>query len=231
MFRFAVTVAAVVVTTGCGLVDSDITDFQLFVRDKQFTVDTAQWELQGVDQFTSTDCSQSAGICAVGAEQVCSDGQCFGRCDGATDTCELQILVALWQSVNVDSENPELRTLAEQPVVDVEIDNITYEITENSLTIDTPEFKVYAAPATIMSPGDPEALQVGTIAPVTSQTLVSLTNVELTSDGRDILADFMGDYQTSFNIIVATEIFVGDGDTVPTGALSANVQVRAHAGL
>lgn len=216
---------------GCGLVDPDITHFELYIRDKQFTVDTAQWELQDVDSFTSIDCSASAGLCAAAAEQACTSGQCFGRCNGQTDTCELQVIVALWQMVDVKTENEELQTIDDQPVIDVTIDAIEYEVTENTLTIDTPELTVYAAPQTIMSPGDPEARPLGTIPAITSRTMVATTAVEFTDEGRATLKSFMDDFMTPFNIIVGTEVIVGMGDTVPSGAMTANVQVRAHAGL
>jgi len=225
------TAATTAATAGCGLVDPDIGDFDLFIRDKQFTVDTAQWELQDVDTFTSIDCSQSTGICAAAAEQACTSGQCFGRCNGQTDTCELQVIVALWNVVDTQQENSELQTIEDQPLIDVTIDSIDYEVTENTLTIDTPAFTVYVAPSTIMSPGDPEAQAIGTIPAVTSRTMVALTSVELTDDGQATLKSFMDDFMTPFNIIVGAELIVGMGDPVPTGAMTSNVQVRAHAGL
>jgi hypothetical protein len=219
-----------VLSAGCGLVDPDITNFDLYIQDKMFTVDTQQWELQGVDAFTSTDCSATPGVCAVAAEQACAEGQCFGRC-GLESTCELQIVVALWQMVDTDAENPELETVADQPVIEVTIDSIAYEVTENSLNVATPELTIYAAPSTIMSPGDPEAREVGTIAPVAPATLIPSTDVVISQGGREVLSDFMGDYMNPFNIIVASEVIVGAGDTVPDGRLSASVRVRAHAGL
>ncbi len=216
---------------GCGLVSSDITDFDLFIKDKQFTVDTEQWELSDVPAYTMIDCSQSAGICAAAAEQACAEGQCFGRCDVATDTCELQVVVALWQMVDVKTENSELNTIDDQPVIDVTIDAIDYEVNENTLTIDTPEFTVYVAPSTIMSPGDPEAEAIGTIPGISSRTMIGLTSIELTDDGKATLKTYMDDFMTPFNIIVGAELIVGMGDPVPSGSMTANVQVRAHAGL
>ncbi len=216
---------------GCGLVDPDITHFELFIKDKQFTVDTAQWELQDVDTFTDIDCSGNAGICATAAQQACTSGQCFGSCNADSQTCELQVIVALWQMVDVKTENEELMTIDDQPLIDVTIDAIEYEVTENTLTVDAPEFTVYAAPQTIMSPGDPEARPVGTIPGVTARTMVARTSVEFTDEGKATLKSFMDDFMTPFNIIVGTEVVVGMGDTVPSGSMTANVQVRAHAGL
>lgn len=224
--------AALALSAGCGLVDPDITDFELFIRDKQFTVDTAQWGLTDVDAYTGTDCTQQAGVCSAAAQQACTEGQCFGRCDAeGTGTCELLVLVNLWQPVVLGMDNPELATLDDQPLVDVMIDSIQYEVTENTLDVATPTFTIYVAPSTIMSPGDPEAEPVGTIAPVAAGTLVPLTDVTITADGQAALQRFMTDYSTPFNIIVGSEMVLAQGDTVPTGGMTARVQVRAHAGL
>jgi hypothetical protein len=216
---------------GCGLVDPDITNFELYVQEKQFTVATDDWGLADVPDFTSIECADMPGFCAQGAMAACEPGQCVGRCNGESDTCELQVLVALWQPVNVDAENPELRDIASEPVVEVEIDTIEYTVTENTLNVATPPFTIYVAPSTIMSPGNPEARAIGTIEMVAAGTLVPTTQVEITAEGRAALGDFMGDYMTPFNIIVGAELIIGMGDTVPTGAMSAEVQVRAHAGL
>ena len=61
--------------------------------------------------------------------------------------------------------------------------------------------------------------------------MVALTSVELTEDGQATLKRYMDDFMTPFNIIVGAELIVGMGDPVPSGAMTANVQVRAHAGL
>jgi hypothetical protein len=214
-------------------VDPDITNFDLFIQDKEFTVDTDQWALSGVDAFTSTDCSGAmSGICAtvVQSSEVCEPGQCFGSC-GANDTCELTIVLQLWQAVDMSADNPEINTVADEPVVSVTIDSIAYQITENTMNVETPAFTVYASPSTIMSTGDPEALAVGTIAPVPPATLIPETDIEITPDGQTALQNKMGDYMTPFNIIVGSQIVVGQGDPVPQGRLSAVVRVRAHAGL
>jgi hypothetical protein len=218
--------------TGCGLVNPDVTNFDLYIKDKEFTVDTAQWNLQGVDSFTSMDCSQQ-DFCAAAVEQaqVCEPGQCFGRCAPDTHTCELQVVLQLWQTVDMSSDNPEINTVANEPVVQVSIDNIAYQVVENTMNVETPIFTVFAAPSTIMSTGDPEADAVGQIPPVPPDTLVPETDITIDQNGQDALASKMGDYMTPFNVIVGAEIDIGQGDPVPQGKLTAVVRVRAHAGL
>jgi len=235
MHRLVVGVAMAVglCLTGCGLVDSNITNFDLYIKDKMFTVDTSQWQLQGVDAYTRAQCTPSPDQCAAALDQsmACKPGQCFGHCDASTNTCQLQILLSLWQTVDMSTDNPEINTVASEPVVQVTIDSIAYQVIENTLNVPTPEMTVYAAPSTIMSPGDPEAKPVGTIPSINANELVGETTVMMTPDGDANLGTYMGDYMTPFNIIVGSEIDVGMGDVVPDGRLTAVVRVKAHAGV
>ena len=230
-FAWSACVTAALALSGCGLISSDVTNFDLTLPDKTFTVDTASWGLGNVDAFTSTSCSANAGVCAAAAQQACNQGQCFGSCDSATQTCDLKVLVSLWQPVDLVAEKPELQTINNQPLVGVTIDKLEYQVIENSMNVATPPMTMYIAPATVMAPGDPQAHAIATIPAVPAGTTQALMAIELTADGKTQLAKFMGDYATPFNIIVGAELDVKQGDTVPAGRLAAKVVVTAHASL
>jgi hypothetical protein len=222
---------AAAATAGCGLIDSDITQFDLSMPERTFTVDTEQWELSSDASLPSIDCSGMPGVCSTGIDQYCGSEACFGSC-GATDECQIKVLVSLYRTVNLYDEKPELQTLDDQPLVDVTIDRIYYVATENTMNVSSPELTVYLAPQTIMNPGDPQARAIGVIAPLPAQTLVlDPIDVDLTPEGRDILRQFMTDYRTPFNIIVGAEVDIQAGDTMPEGRVVAKVSVDAHAGL
>jgi hypothetical protein len=224
-------VSAAFALSGCGLISSDVTNFDLTLPAKSFTVDTTSWGLTNVGTFTSTDCSANQGVCAAAAQQACNQGQCFGSCDSGTQTCDLKVLVSLWQAVDLVAEKPELATINNQPLVGVSIDKLEYQVTENSLNVATPPMSMYIAPATVMAPGDPQAQLIATIPPIPAGAIQPLMPVTLTADGKAQLAKFMGDYKTPFNIIVGAQIDVKMGDVVPMGRLGAKVLVTAHASL
>jgi hypothetical protein len=229
VFAFAFVVAAM--SGGCGLISSDVTNFDLTLPDKTFTVDTQQWMLTNADTFLSTDCSANRGECAAAANQVCKSVTCFGSCDASTNTCDAQVLVSLYQTINLLTDKPELKQINDAPLVNVHIDSIDYVVTENSLNIDTPELQLYVAPATIMAPGDPQASEIGTIAPIPAGTTPPMMTITIGSDGQAALSKFMGDYMNPFNIIVGTTLDLKMGSTIPMGRLTATVKVAAHAQL
>lgn len=215
----------------CGLIDTDIADFDLSLPQKDIVIDTGQWELTGEESMPSVDCSERAEACSLGIEELCgADGVCVGSCN-ADQTCDVKILVNLWHDFDLAKEKPELEEIEGQPLVSVEIKKIAYRVKENTLNVDTPEMTVYVAPAGVMSPDDPQAQAIGTLAPISAGMVSDEEEVTLTPNGRAILAGFMQQYSVPFNLIVGTEIDIHAGDLVPTGRLTTVVLVTAVAGI
>lgn len=216
---------------GCGLVDPNITNFDLALPNKTFTIDSANWGLMNADQLTSQTCTVSPDPCAAAAEQACAMGTCIAQCNATSLTCDLTLFVSLFTPVDLLVEKPELATIQDEPVIDVTIDAITYRVMENTLNVATPEMKVYAAPMTVTRAGDPLAREIGTVPAIPAGMTMGETDVVLSPSGKATLAEFMGDFKTPFNIIVGSNLLVQQGDAVPAGKLVVNVGVKAHAGV
>lgn len=226
--------------SGCGLIDSDVTNFDLTLPDKAFSVDASGWNVnqQAADQFLSMSCSNTPqNICTTAAMQACPQN-CSGSCSMTTNTCELELNVSAYTGVNLVMEKPELQMINDQPVIKVTIDSVRYTVTANTLNVATPELGVYVAPITVMDPKDPMAKKVGTIASVPAGATVAARDMTYTTDGKQALVDTMSTYKTPFNVIVGTgggpsdpKLVIKMGDPVPTGKLDAIVQIKAHAGL
>ena len=223
-------VALVAPSSACGLIDSDITNFDLALPNKQFTIDASRWGLVDADQLVNQACTTSPDPCAAAAQQACAEGSCLAMCDATTSTCDLTLFVSLFNEIDLQTEKPELQTIQNQPVLDVTVDSIKWEVTANTLNVDTPEMVVYVAPSTVMTP-DARAKRVGTVPPVPAGTTQPGTDITFDPMGKAHLAEFMGDYKTPFNIIVGSSLLVEQGDTIPAGAVTVRVSVEAHAGI
>ena len=230
MVRCLLLVAVAGLVGGCGLIDPNVTNFDLGLPDKTFTVDTSKYfAVSGT--YEGVACQpQGPDVCAA-AEQACHEGQCTGSCNASSSTCDLTVVVAPWKNVDLYNEKQELHTIQDQPLIDVTIDAIHYEVSENTLNVPTPQFDVYVAPATVMSPDSDEAQPIGTIGPVEAGATVAPREFELTADGRAALAARMGDFRTPFNIIYASTMVLADGSPIPQGRLTAKISIEAHAGL
>lgn len=216
---------------GCGLIDSDVTQFDLGLPDKQFTVDASSWGLDNPEALMSTQCQVSPDPCPGLAAQACREGQCIAACNAGSLTCDLTVFVSLYQRIDLLAEKPELQQINDEPVIDVEIDDIHYEVTANTFNVATPEMGVWAAPSTVMAPGDPGSKRVGTVPPVAAGATLPRTAMTFDADGKANLRSFMGAYRTPFNIVVGSGITLHQGDPVPQGAMTVKVSISAHAGL
>jgi hypothetical protein len=221
-----------VALSGCGLIDSDITDFDLTLKDKAFSVDASGWQVDQsqADVLLSYDCSSAPDYCNTAAVNACPMN-CSAECSATSNTCELGLDVGLYQTIDLVTEQPELKEVNDRAVIEVSVDAVLYQVTSNTLNVETPEMKVYVAPSTIMDPADPMAKHIGTIAPVAAMSVVAKREMTFSPTGRAALVDIMGTYKTPFNIIVGSQIIMTSGDTAPTGRLDALVTIEAHAGL
>jgi hypothetical protein len=218
---------------GCGLISSDVTNFDLTLPDKNFTIDATSWQVDQTQasQLLAMSCTGNS-LCDTAAQAACSMG-CSGECK--MSKCVLHLEFSAFQAVNLLMEKPELKSINDEPVIKVSIDSVTYEVTNNSLNVETPRMDVFVAPMSVMDPTDPMAKQIGTIdgiAPgVTTNGPQTMT---FTDTGKADLVNIMSTFKTPFNLIVGSTPpgYTVDSTTpVPQGKLDAVVHVKAHAGL
>ena len=219
--------------SGCGLISSDVTNFDLTLPDKKFTIDASRWDVQqsDADQFTGLPCNSNPSVCssAVSAVAQACMTDCTGMCNGTT--CDLSLDVSLWKSVDLVMERPELKSINDEPVIQVTIDSVTYDVTSNSLSVPTPTINVYAAPTTVLKPG-PGATLIGTIPSIPAgQKTSSPQNLVFTATGKADLVKFMNMFKTPFNVLVGSSLLVTKNQPVPTGILESVVHIKGHAGV
>ncbi|HEV7556972.1 MAG TPA: hypothetical protein VGO00_16010, partial [Kofleriaceae bacterium] len=198
-----------------------------------FTIDASSWQIDP-DMTTAMlkmSCSAAPSVCDTAAQQACTMG-CSGTCSMATETCDLKLAVSLYQPVNLLMEKPDLKTVTDQSVLKVSIDNVTYEVTSNSLNVATPKMLLFIAPMSVMDPNDPMAKEIGEIDPVQAGATTSGPQpIAFTDTGKADLQAIMATFKTPFNVIIGSTLEVTSGDPVPMGKLDAVVHIVAHAGL
>jgi hypothetical protein len=232
--RAALGAALAVALAGCSLISSDVTNFDLTLPDKKFSIDSQGWQVDATAarSYTMQSCTSSPTICSSAVDQACSAG-CSGAC-GAAGTCELSLELSLAQPVNLVMERPELKSINDEPVIKVAIDSVTYEVPYNTLNVATPELTLYVAPmsVTAIASGDPQIKPIGTIAPVPAgQTITVPQPIAFTATGKAQLINIMSTFKTPFNVLMGAAITVTAGQAVPMGRLDAVVHIKGHAGL
>jgi len=225
--------ATLLTTSGCGLISSDVTNFDLTLPDKNFSVDADSWEItdQEAQPLLATSCAGNPGICSTAAQAACPMN-CDGACNTTSQTCDLSLAVSLFQNVDLLAEKPELQQINDEPVIKVTIDSVTWEVTANTLNTATPPMTVFVAPMSVMDPTSPDAKAIGTISGVEpGEVTDGPQQLAFTATGKAELVAAMSTFKTPFNIIVGATITVTAGQSVPQGRLDAVVHVKGHAGL
>jgi hypothetical protein len=215
------------------LISSDVTDVDLTLPDKSFTIDASSWQIDPTMTMAmlAMDCSAAPSVCDTAAQTACTMG-CSGECSTSSHTCDLKLAVSLYQPVNLLMEKPDLKTVTDQSVLKVSVDNVTYEVTGNTLNVATPILQIFVAPMSVTDPSDPMAKEIGEIPAVPAGTTTTApVAVDFTSTGKADLQSIMATFKTPFNVLVGTSIEVTSGDPVPMGKLDAVLHVVAHAGL
>lgn len=234
--RWVAGVAMAVSLASCGLISSDVTNFDLNLPDKKFTIDTAGWQVDKdkAGLYLMMSCSATPTVCSSAVHTACTTG-CSGSCNtNPIRTCDLSLDISLSQPVNLVMEQPELKTLNDEPVIKVTVDSVTYDVMNNTLNVATPEMVVYVAPLSIVKP-DPTDSQVKAIGKIASIPAGWVTEqpeqLEFTPTGRSDLVAIMSSFKTTFNVLVGSSLRVTSGQQLPTGKLEAIVHIKGHAGL
>src|SRR5262245_41354620 len=96
--------------SGCGLIEPDVTNIDLTLKDKQFSVDASGWQVNQMqaDTFLNMTCS-SDSVCSSAAWLACPMN-CTGRCGGGS-RCELGLSVSVYKAIDLLAEQPELKTI------------------------------------------------------------------------------------------------------------------------
>lgn len=208
----------------CGLIDPSVDDFKLGFPDRRFNIDTAQWNLTVTGTFPTVPCTGTVE-CAMAADMFC-DGQCAATCEASS--CQAHVDIGLFQPINLALDAPEYSEIDDAAVIDVTVDAVEFEVFTNTLNTPVPPLFVYMAPIDVTDSTDPRASLVGTVSSVQpGQTGVVTMTVD--AAGEAVLATYMENFRTAFNIIVAGTVDISAGQPVPEGMLEGRVVVRAHA--
>ena len=213
---------------GCGLVNSGGTTYDLTLPDHTFTIDADAQGFGNIGSVIGLPCNPPAGVCEVAAAEACPSGQCSSTCDG-TGHCAIAAPLELFARIDVAADRPELMDVDSHDSLSVTIDELSYQITENTLNFATPSLNIAVAPSTVMSEKDPAATSVATIGPIAAGTIERPTNIPTTTSGVGSLEHYLANFETPFNVIVGGDLVVTSSNDAPSGRLVTVIHVVAHA--
>lgn len=209
---------------GCGLLD-EATTLTLCADPQRFVVDTAQLGFSGAGAtLPELRCEAAPGLCAqLAGAFVCSPElwQCSAPCvtrSGGGAVCALRGV--LTQGVELDLEAQLRNQLQARALQRLSLARVEYEVSENTLTVATPELRLYVGPAAAKAVGDPGVELLARLAPVAAGATVMPSTVPMEAAGQRRLAELVKDYRTPFRVLIAAEFVLVGGQASPAGRLS-----------
>src|SRR5262249_17969187 len=141
------------------------------------------------------------------ASMYCPGGSCTTDCEAGTHQCQAHVPASLTNDYDLSKDASEYAQFASLGIVNVGIDAVYFNITQNTLTVTTPQLSVYAGPQTIHAPTDPGAQLIGTI-PSVQRGQTGRVNVVFSGNGQATIKMFMDNFKTPFRVLVAGDIVV-----------------------
>ncbi len=214
-----------VVAAGCGLISTDVTSVTLGLPPQDFRIDSSDWRLPP----GTTPVIPCAGDCTALSAAVCGQENCTAAC-GSDSVCYAKVPISLKNDFDLARDAPSYQQVSMLPAVSVTVQSVTFDISENTLNLDTPSLAVYFGPTSITGPNDPGAELVGMI-PAVAAGQTGRFPVTFSANGSDIVKKYMDDFRTPFRAIVYGEIVVHGGQASPTGRMVGQINATAKASL
>ncbi|MBK8482639.1 MAG: hypothetical protein IPL40_15995 [Proteobacteria bacterium] len=101
---------------------------------------------------------------------------------------------------------------------------VEYEVSQNTLTIATPELRIYVGPTAATAVTDAGVVLLARLAPIAAGTTVAPTALPMEAAGQRRLAELVKDYRTPFRLLVAAEIAVEGGGPLPRGGIALELK-------
>lgn len=223
-----VALVGVLLGLGCGLLD-EATTLTLCADPQRFTVDTAQLGLSGaVATLPALPCASTPNVCTqLAAAFSCSAEvwQCSAQCTPRTEggaVCGLRAV--LTQHVDIDVA-AHLRNQLQARLLDrVSLDRVSYAVSENTLTVATPELRLYVGPTTANAVSDAGVVLLARLPPIAAATTVASTALPMEAEGQRRLAELVKNYRTPFRVLAAAELVFVGGQPAPSGALAIELK-------
>lgn len=235
-------VAAVALTAGCSLVDSNGLHIGYSFDPQHFTENLGDpTNAQTIPHVPCTAgaspdmCTQAATMANIPmtmVDVICASG---GDC-GATASFTLPQKIDLRNAMT-----PVPKEAVQFGVSAVSIDKISYWVASNTLNTATPPVEIWVAPDTARDISDPAAVKLGTVASLAAKSSACadpvdsagdsaamghmVCDVPLTDAGQKALAGFVKNFMMApFQIFVHATLSADAGSPVPAGMLDLYVR-------
>jgi hypothetical protein len=212
----------------CNFIADDITDFVFLLPDKEFTVDSSQFDINiEEDTIPSVACPGTPTCAEIGDLFFCN----------TTSTCAATVDYSLKSEIiSLKDEVEAFAVVSSNDNVSVEFNYIQMQVNSNTLNFDLPPMDIYIAPQSVTSLHNvdgtinPDVTLIGTLDSITAGT-TGIHDIVLTNSGEGVLTEYVSHPDVPFYLFVSGSITFEAGDSIPQGALTTKIHSEATASI
>jgi hypothetical protein len=210
-------------SAGCGLISSDVTETPFDLPPKTYSFDSSMFDVpSGINQEIPCGAGTLVVDCCSlpGADCSTTALTCEQNASG-TMVCMAQMTVQQGSMTNLAQEAPKLAGLT--GYLNIKIKRISYQVPNNTLSIDLPDVDLYMASST----SDPSPMKFGTMPGIPAMMTTS-GDVILDPNAATVFSHFTQDISVPFAFIAKTTIKVSHA---PTGRIDMTISGTLAASL
>jgi len=228
------TVAPLAFATGCGLINSDLAKVSFDLPPKTYTFDTSQADWNGPMTGTfatvpAIACSTDADCCPVTISAAGLDCTML-TCDAASGTCAFAVVVqSPPQMINLKNEANLPSSIANQSVLDITVNKLTYDVNQNSLNVNLPPVELFLGPQGSTKTTDPGVVKFATVPSIPASTPLTNGNIPVDPAANTVFENIGMHLGTPFVFLAQTRVVIPGGTPAPTGALTLTIKGQLSA--
>jgi len=228
------TVAPLAFATGCGLINSDLAKVSFDLPPKTYTFDTAQADWNGpmtgaFAMVPAIACTTDADCCPLAISAAGIDCTML-TCDAASASCAFAVVVqSPPQMINLKTEANLPSSLANQSVLDITVNKLSYDVSQNSLTVDLPPVDLFLGPQGTTKTTDPGGVKFATVPSIPRSTVVTDGNIPIEAAANTVFENIGMHLGTPFVFLAQTRVVIPGGTPAPAGALTLTIKGQLSA--
>jgi hypothetical protein len=225
---------SLVLFAGCGLIDElqnfKGINFQLPDRKYSVSTDDPNWHPPPIDGVPAISCGPGGIVmdCCVPPAPLPAIDCTRSPLACEAGTCALKFVYDQVQAIDLAKEVPSLANSKGTIFSQVLLKTIDVGIDTNTMNVTLPPVNIYLAPAAVRTSGDPAAKRIGMIS-MKSPGYTGTETITLDDAAQQLFSMYARDFQTPFNIIIATEVVMRAGSPIPKGRLDFRVGGKVEA--
>ena len=174
-------------------------------------------------------CSATSDCCPLAVSAAGIDCTML-ICDTTSASCAFAVVVqSPPQMIDLKNEAQLPSSLSNQSVLDITVNKLSYDVSQNSMNIDLPPVDLFLGPQGATKPSDPGVVKFATVPSIQHGTTVTNGNIPVDAAANSVFETIGMHLGTPFVFLAQTRVVIPGGTPPPAGALTLTIKGQLSA--